>query len=378
MCLYPSTLNNGLTVGCRICWQCHKERTDDLVGRCIAESHTSTQTLAVTLTYRGDIPNAAVLVYRDVQLLFKRLRADGIKLRYIVAGEYGSQNGRAHWHAVIFLQEGKLDVPFDRNLDWKYWPHGFSFFQKPGVAGIRYIMKYAVKDTIKGEVKKGHLAMSKKPPLGYQYLIDLALLHVEQGVTPRSPDYSFPEAFDRKGRRIKFKMRGRMLEMFLEAFSDAWKLKYGEEPQGQFVQDYWLDATSGARRRVEIAQDKKREKLGGLPYAHQAKPPAPEQKPVDPAFGTRELAEPGEILRLSFGDFEVHMWIAGAIQLYSKEGGQYWHVANVEDGLTALQNHFKVAAEIWNGGPLVPDQDQFTKRLYHVLRWEWLDYQNKE
>lgn len=96
MCITPTTLPSGSVVPCRNCWQCRKDRVDDWIGRCIAESQFSTKVYSVTLTYREGTPNSATLVYSDVQKFLKLLRFDQYKVRYFCAGEYGTKKGRAH------------------------------------------------------------------------------------------------------------------------------------------------------------------------------------------------------------------------------------------------------------------------------------------
>jgi len=51
MCFSFKTLSEIGLMPCRKCWQCRDIRVDDLVGRCIAETNVSDQTLSVTLTY---------------------------------------------------------------------------------------------------------------------------------------------------------------------------------------------------------------------------------------------------------------------------------------------------------------------------------------
>lgn len=254
MCINPSNIEvNGesVQVGCRLCWQCRKNRVNDLVGRCIAEQQTASQTLAVTLTYTDEAgANAAVLVYKDVQDFMKRFRKGGYTVRYIVAGEYGSQKGRAHWHAIFFLygntlnvvedpkERGEWDIILPRydddpwaRIQWAPWSsksegRGFAYFQQPDYGGFRYLLKYVLKDQSQS-VSITHLAMSKKPPLGYAYFMENAAQHVAQGVLPQSPDYSFAD-FDSNGKRRRYYLQGRMRELWIERIDELWREKRGE------------------------------------------------------------------------------------------------------------------------------------------------------
>ena len=163
MCIAPVKLDDGTEVGCRECWQCRKRRVNDYVGRCIAESKFSKKTYAVTLTYDGDQGvNAVTLIYKDVQNFLKRLRKKH-KCRYIVTGEYGSAKGRSHWHIILFFKDSWPEVTANKRVDWKYWTHGFSYFQEPDWKGFEYCLKYVLKDQTSRQ-SDSHLAMSKKPP----------------------------------------------------------------------------------------------------------------------------------------------------------------------------------------------------------------------
>ena len=252
MCLSPVQIN-GSEVGCRNCWQCKKDRINSLVGRCIAEKMYSKSTLSVTLTYAGgDTHNSTTLVYDDVQLMLKRLRKD-FDVRYIVAGEFGSKKGRAHWHCVLFfkgVKNKKAVIPdiMDKRLEWKYWqkgpkfdrkPIGFCYFQKPDWQGLAYALKYAIKDQDQRSVSS-HLAMSKKPLLGFEYLRDLAQTHVDHGLPPRSYKYKFNDIKDSKNRIRSFLMTGESRNYFMSEFNERWSLKYGNEPISE-LNDQYLD-----------------------------------------------------------------------------------------------------------------------------------------
>ncbi len=254
MCMNPYHLSLGVDVACKQCWQCQKARVNDLVGRCLAEMARSSCTLAVTLTYAGDVPESALLRYRDIQLFLKRLRFAGFKVRYICAGEYGSRKGRAHWHIVLFFRGKKRpDVPINSNIAWEYWPHGFSYFQRAGYEGFAYLMKYALKDSSDAAHTR-HLAMSKKPPLGHDFFMDMADDIVEAQLPMQMPCYSFQPVRDRKGKIRRFSLRGRMKELMCDRYRIAWALRWGGEPPES---DWYLEAYADkvARERPRAMAD---------------------------------------------------------------------------------------------------------------------------
>ena len=242
MCIAPVKLDDGTEVGCRECWQCRKRRVNDYVGRCIAESKFSKKTYAVTLTYDADQGvNAVTLIYKDVQDFLKRLRKKH-KCRYIVTGEYGSAKGRSHWHIILFFKDSWPEVTSNKRVDWKYWKHGFCYFQEPDWKGFEYCLKYVLKDQTSRQ-SDSHLAMSKKPPLGHEFFQQLAKQYVEQALVPQTYFYKFGDVRDYKNREKGFMMQGKTRENFMETFVNEWEDKYSHEPLSELVTDYYDDIT---------------------------------------------------------------------------------------------------------------------------------------
>jgi hypothetical protein len=189
------------------------------------------------LTYANEAGvNAVTLVYKDVQDMMKRLRKR-YKVRYIVAGEYGTAKGRAHWHIVLFFKGEAPKIEQDVRVDWKYWPHGFSYFQQPDWKGFQYVLKYVLKDTDLDSADS-HLAMSKKPPLGYEFFEELAKQHVEQAVLPRSYKYKIVGVRKDNGTEKVFMMQGKTRENFMNAIKIGWLEKYGKEPSSEFYEEW--------------------------------------------------------------------------------------------------------------------------------------------
>jgi hypothetical protein len=237
MCISPSRLDDGTEVACRNCRLCRANRINDLVGRCIAEDSTSKATYAVTLTYADTAGvNAVTLVYKDVQRMLYRLRKR-YKVRYICAGEYGTKKGRAHWHIILFFKDKDPKIERDVRVNWKYWEHGFSYFQQPDWKGFQYVLKYVLKDQ-DTDSHDSHLAMSKKPPLGHEWFMDLAKTHVEQAVIPRSFKYKIGGIRKDNGQEKVFMMQGKTRENFMNAFKEGWIQKYGKEPTSEFYEEW--------------------------------------------------------------------------------------------------------------------------------------------
>lgn len=252
MCIAPITVYVGkrgqkvpIESACHECWQCRANAINDWVGRNIAETKTSKACHAVTLTYgrdeRGEVDNinAAVLTYSDVQKYLKLLRFNGYPVRYFVTGEFGSKKGRAHWHIMLYWQGKVPPHVLDKNFSEPHWKHGWSFWTKPGPHAVRYNCKYIQKDMGDAE-RQGHLAMSKKPPLGAVYFRQLAETYVQQGIAPQTLHYSFPDVRDRHEQPIQFLLGGRSAELFLDEYLAAWAWVHPtkEHPRSELLDLY--------------------------------------------------------------------------------------------------------------------------------------------
>lgn len=113
-CQYPfwrfsEAAGREVPVPCGRCPPCMKRRIDAWVFRLKQEDKVSKTSKFVTLTYDPAhvpiSPNGFMtLCKRDFQLYMKRLRklCPNEKLKYYVAGEYGTKTKRPHYHAIIF------------------------------------------------------------------------------------------------------------------------------------------------------------------------------------------------------------------------------------------------------------------------------------
>lgn len=299
MCERPIKLNNGTETACHKCKQCQYGKVKDWVGRNIAQSKTAAASFACTLTYgpeldenrmpisgRSDHLRTALLVYPDVQKFLKYLRAEGYALDFFVTGEKGTEKDRCHWHIVLHFRDKipthEIGINFsDRHVnqlgrlyDHKVcdmWPHGFMFWKQASYQDVFYNCKYILKneDDDDSQRKPG---MSKKPPLGAVYFQGLAERYVAQGMAPQALEYSFAEVtyLNKKTRRqeqVRFRLRDRSAEMFLEHYIASWEQQRpGEQrPKSRLVDDFeaygriispaWLDSFDG-RETKTIEQER--------------------------------------------------------------------------------------------------------------------------
>lgn len=89
---------------CGQCIGCRLERSRQWAVRCMHEASLHRDNTYITLTYHPDnLPHAESLNYRDFQLFLKRLRKFAqVPISFYMAGEYGDNLNRPHYHAIIF------------------------------------------------------------------------------------------------------------------------------------------------------------------------------------------------------------------------------------------------------------------------------------
>lgn len=104
LCKKPYMLG-ALPCGCGQCLPCRINRRRLWSHRMVLESVKHAENAFVTLTYSDrTLPSGSTLNPKDPQKWLKRLRKElhPQKIRFYLAGEYGEQNRRPHYHAAIF------------------------------------------------------------------------------------------------------------------------------------------------------------------------------------------------------------------------------------------------------------------------------------
>jgi hypothetical protein len=170
-CISPIILKNEGSqrrftniVPCGKCLPCRSRRANQWAVRLQNEAKNK-EAYMYTLTYEEpplSINNIPTLKKEDLQLFFKRVRADfeprgrGSKdakkvlaevgnphrFKYYAAGEYGGAYGRPHYHAIIIGGFPTLH----KNIH-KYWKDGFIHQAPLNIKTIRYALKYLTKGT---------------------------------------------------------------------------------------------------------------------------------------------------------------------------------------------------------------------------------------
>lgn len=163
-------------VPCGKCPPCRRKRVNDWVFRMQKEDERSSSSHFITLTYdTTEVPitknGFMTLRKKDVQDFMKRLRKrqPKTKIKYYFVGEYGTNNKRPHYHAIIFNLESTDYVPESWNKGSVHIGHRVSG------AAIAYTTKYIDKPTKvpahrNDDREKEFSLMSKK--MGDNYLTD--------------------------------------------------------------------------------------------------------------------------------------------------------------------------------------------------------------
>ena len=126
-------LGPALHRNCRTCQECRWMQTREAALRCVLEASLHDENAFITLTYdKEHLPADNSLSRTDWQLFMKKLRKhfEPKTLRYYMAGEYGEQNGRPHYHALLF------GVNFDDKDFLKRGAHGFPVYTSETLSRI--------------------------------------------------------------------------------------------------------------------------------------------------------------------------------------------------------------------------------------------------
>lgn len=180
---------------CGQCSACRIKKQRDWAIRCMHEAQMGGPSCFLTLTYSDQgLPADAGLDVQDWQRFAKKMRKKTGPFRFFHCGEYGDDNYRPHYHALIFGQ----DFADDR-YDWKsskkgnkswrsetlesLWTLGTSEIGQLNYTSAKYVAGYCLK-TITGDkaeqhytrvhpdtgelhrVKPEYVTMSRRPGLG--------------------------------------------------------------------------------------------------------------------------------------------------------------------------------------------------------------------
>jgi hypothetical protein len=148
----------ALTLPCGKCHGCRLEKSRQWAIRCMHEASLYVDNCFITLTYDdANLPSDGSLHYSHFQRFMKYLRAEYPfqRIRFYMAGEYGSQTGRPHYHAIlfnftfndlVFHSLSPTGNPLCRSATLeRLWPHGFSSVGAATYESAAYVARYIMK-----------------------------------------------------------------------------------------------------------------------------------------------------------------------------------------------------------------------------------------
>lgn len=194
------------TVPCGGCLGCRIDRGEAWAIRSVHEAKMNSVAFGgpgssfLTLTFDPEhLPTDNSVRLDHMQKFMKLLRyyvGPGVRLRYLLCGEYGDRKGRAHYHVLVFGYGFPDRKPYKRARDGstlfssellsKAWPYGYALIGDVTWQSARYVGGYVTKK-IGGEKAPEHYtrqspvdgnfyrvepefaAMSKKPGLGESF-----------------------------------------------------------------------------------------------------------------------------------------------------------------------------------------------------------------
>lgn len=159
---------------CGKCLLCRKKYVNDWVIRLIHEAKMHDSTCCVTLTYEDRyLPPNGELCLKDMQSFLGKLRKYikkefGKRIRYFYCAEYGSDNGRPHYHLIIFGFDFSHDrrpingrdnpnPKFRSESLTKLWGKGLTDIGQVNGSTCRYVMKYCLKSDQQNAKRDPHI-----------------------------------------------------------------------------------------------------------------------------------------------------------------------------------------------------------------------------
>lgn len=149
---------NSTEVACGQCNDCRIAKAREWAIRAMHEAQMHQKNSFITLTYDEEhLPTNASLDIEVWQAFAHRMRKAIGPFRFIHVGEYGAENLRPHYHALIFGQNFDEDRAIwkeDEATGRRYyrspklaklWPEGFHDIQDLSREAANYVCQYAMK-----------------------------------------------------------------------------------------------------------------------------------------------------------------------------------------------------------------------------------------
>lgn len=224
----------SLPCPCQKCLPCLKARQRIWMHRLLLEEKLHAHNAFVTLTYDDDhLPSGGTLQHRDVQLWLKRLRKalGSQKVRYYLAGEYGENTARPHYHVVLFgvsaeaiagpecvVSRGHVVFVDKNSCLSRTWGNGFVSAGDLTAESAQYVTKYVTKrvENNGSDQPQEYSRMSLRPAIGFGAVEKVSDVAQRHGYMEREGNVDVPNTlrYGRKllplGRYLRGKLRQKM------------------------------------------------------------------------------------------------------------------------------------------------------------------------
>lgn len=151
-------LSKPIQVSCGKCIGCLKTKRLNWAIRCMNEASSHTRNCVLNLTFNDkNLPENRSLSQDFIVKFIKKLR-DNLypnKIRYFVAGEYGKQRNRPHYHMLVFgydfmdkylwLINDHGTRQYRSNHLEQIWTYGYSTIGEVNMGSCQYIAGYLYK-----------------------------------------------------------------------------------------------------------------------------------------------------------------------------------------------------------------------------------------
>ncbi len=257
-----------IMIPCGKCRGCLMDRSREWADRCALEALSWEHNYFVTLTYNdehlplSDISGFPTLVRSDVQNFLKRLRVTFERkyshsgIRYFGCGEYGTRNGRPHYHLILFntplpdlkyFKSNRGIMYYRSELIEKLWPFGFVMVGEVNWQTSAYTARYCLKkrDGVDAQVAYDEVGIarpftcaSKNPGIGaFWYQDNIEEILSKDKVPVKRADGLFqarvPKYFDKLTKRI-------LPDQFEEIRANRLQ---------RYLQDRYIESTLGMSRK---------------------------------------------------------------------------------------------------------------------------------
>lgn len=236
---------------CSKCLECRLEYGRQWAVRCIHEAQMyGEKNSFITLTYDQEHLPGPKLVYRDFQLFIKKLRKiQNDPIGVFVTGEYGDQNKRPHWHAIIFNWRPTDPIPDEINNKTgdqtytsetltKIWANGKANFGSVTYKSAGYVARYAAKKLIHGADDDHEFhpisKKSSKHAIGKKWL-----------------EQFWPDAFNHGEIHLKDEKTGQINKSSIPRYYEKWLKQHQPNAWLRYVTQVKIQKSALAQQRTD-------------------------------------------------------------------------------------------------------------------------------